>query len=365
MISKSSDFQENRKKEVREQFNYWSVNIESGILRLLERVLLRFNVSDILAGNLGQILHLEEVSVQVKERRLLENPILQESNGGKKLNYREATVAQYFFELQNVRVDVLTGLVVLDSGFIVDATLAKWQKIIFRGGIGSAVKRTKRSKKQISGSFMVLPHSPFYYHTLIDELPNLIRIRDEYPHCNTVIVHKTTPSWALELLSYFEFKVNVLNEKAVIVESLCTVSAPRAIVKKNLEKLRQHVKTSPEKVIVVSRRGSPRSDNQLEQEIVSRISGAILIDPGDFTVEEQIKVFSNARVIIGLHGGALANCIWMGSTGKLIEVFNHAYRTSDYETMCLELGVEYFGIESDRSNPSRTGLAIERLLFNE
>ena len=365
MINNSSDFQKNRKKEVREQFNYWSVNIESGILRLLERVLLRFNVSDILAGNLGQILHLEEVCVQVIERRLLDNPILQKSSGEKILNHREATVAQYLFKFQNVRVDVLTGLIVLDSGFIVEATLAKWQKIIFRGGIGSAVKRTKKSTKKISGNFMVLPHSPFYYHTLIDELPNLIRIRDEYPHCNTVIVHKTTPRWALELLSYFEFKVNVLNEKAVIVESLCTVSAPRAIVKKNLEKLRQNVKTSPEKVIVVSRKGSPRSDNQIEQEILNRISGATLIDPGDFTVEEQVKIFSRARAIIGLHGGALANSIWMDQSGKLIEIFNHPYRTSDYETLCIELGIKYCGLETEFLNPSEIGLAIEGLLQDD
>ncbi len=212
---------------------------------------------------------------------------------------------------------------------------------------------------------MVLPHSPFYYHVLIDELPNLIRIRDEYPHCNTVIVHKTTPPWALGLLSFFGFKVTVLSEKAVTVESLCTVSAPRTIVKKNLEKLREYVETSPEKVIVVSRKGSPRSDNQIEQEIMSRIPTATLIDPGDFTIEEQVKIFSSARAIIGLHGGALANCIWMDKAGKLIEIFNHAYRTSDYETVCMELGVKYCALETEELNPGEIGLAIERLLQDD
>ena len=146
MINNSSNFQKNRKNKMHEQVNYWRVNIESGILRFMERVILRFNVSDVLGGDLGQILHLKEVKEQVKHRGHIENPILQKSNAEIELIHSEATLPQYLFEFQNVCVDVLTGLVVLDNGFIVDSTLAKWQKIIFRGGIGSSVKRTKKSK---------------------------------------------------------------------------------------------------------------------------------------------------------------------------------------------------------------------------
>lgn len=362
MGNNSRSFRKNRKKEFREQLNYWKVNVESGILRFLERILLGFNVSDILAGDLGQIQHLQEVKAQIKVRRLLEGPILQKSKDFKNPSPVEATSTQFLFEIQNARVDVLTGLVVLDAGFVVDSTLAKWQKIIYRGGIGSSIKRTKRSKKRINGRYMVLPHSPFYYHTLIDEIPNLIRIRDEYPECKNVIVYELTPSWVLEILAYFNFIAHPMCEKSVIVENLLAVSAPRAIVRKNLDFLRRQISLKPGKTIVVSRKNAPRSDDEIEHEIINRIADAILIDPGDFSVDEQIKIFSNAQTIIGLHGGALTNCIWMNSSGTLIEIFNHAYRTADYERLCLELDITYCGVETENLSAKEISLAVERLI---
>ncbi len=364
MINDSSRFRKNRKKLVKEQLDYWQTNKESGILRLTERILLGFNVSDILAGDLGQIEHLDDVSIQIRERRQLDGPILQKTQKGSTLTSSEATSSQYLFEFSNVKVDVLTGLVVLDAGFVVDSTLAKWQKIIFRGGIGSSVKRTRRSSKKVLGKYMVLPHSPFYYHTLIDEMPNLIRIRDEYRQCNNVIVHQLTPVWALDLLSYFGFNVKILDQKAIIVESLFALSAPRAIVQKNLEYLRHQLQFSPSDIVVVSRKGAPRSDNAIEQALASQIRGSVLIDPGDFAVEEQIKIFSHARIVIGLHGGALTNCIWMDKSGTLIEIFNHAYRTKDYERLCTELDIGYLSIEVESSTPEEVCSAVRRLLID-
>jgi capsular polysaccharide biosynthesis protein len=197
---------------------------------------------------------------------------------------------------------------------------------------------------------------------LIDELPNLIRIRDENPHCNGVIVHTTMPQWALELLSYFHFDIYKINERAVVAENLLAVSAPRAIVGKNLENLRRQIETKPEMTIVVSRKGSPRSNDEIEKEIVRRIPGALLVDPGDFTVEEQIRLFSSARAMIGLHGGALTNCIWMDKSSKLVEIFNHAYRTSDYARLCIELGIRYYGVETENMNPEQVGSVVEAII---
>lgn len=362
MGNNSKSFRKNRKRDFREQLNYWSANVESGALRFFERLLLGFNVSDMLAGDLGQIQELHEVKTQVKSRRLLEGPILQKSRDFKDLNLVEATSTQFLFEFQNARVDVLTGLVVLDAGFVVDSTLAKWQKILYRGGIGSSIKRTKNSKKRMAGIYMVLPHSPFYYHTLIDEIPNLIRISDEHPECRNVIVHELAPSWALELLDHFNFDIHLIGEKSLIVEKLFAVSAPRAIVRKNLDYLRRQINTTLQDIVVVSRKNAPRNDDEIEREIIDRVEGSILINPGDFTVDEQINIFSRARIIIGLHGGALTNCIWMDCSGAVIEIFNHAYRTADYERLCIELGMTYRSVETENLSASEVGLLVERLI---
>lgn len=360
MSHKPISFMKNRKKNFKEQFEYWSNNPESGVLRLIERILLGFNVSDILAGNLGQVQHLDEVKRQVKTRILLQESTLQYPLDEMKGLPVEATKPQYCFEFKNAKVDLLTGLIVLDSGFVVDSTLAKWQKVVFRGGIGSSIKRTKRARLKLPGSFVILPYSPFFYHTVIDELPNLIHIREHNKECNKVLVHALTPQWAMELLEFFDFSVTKLNKKSVVVGNLFSISAPRVVVRKNLEYLRQDIKKSLNTILIVSRKGAPRSDDSLEISILSQIPEARLVDPGELSISEQIKMFSEAKVVIGLHGGALTNAVWMDKCGKLIEVFNHSYRTTDYQRLCTELGINYVGIDAVDLDANQVALEVKK-----
>jgi len=362
MTNSSVNFIKNRNKVFKDQLDYWSNNPESGILRLVERILLGFNVSDVLGGNLEQIQHLNEVKPQIKERYLLEDSILQLPFEELNLIPADATSAQHYFEFENAKVDVLTGLIVLDAGFVVDSILAKWQKVIFRGGIGSSIKRTKRARFKLCGNYVVLPHSPYYYHTVIDELPNLIRIREHNDECKNVLVHSLTPQWAIELLEFFGFNVTILNKKAVVIERLFSISAPRIVVRQNLEFLRRNIETKPSEIFVVSRKGAPRNNNLIESSILNQIPDAKLVDPGDFSIAEQIRLFSQAKLVIGLHGGALTNVVWMNNSGTLIEVFNHAYRTSDYRRLCAELGISYFGIDAVDMDANQVALEVRSYL---
>ena len=362
MSNGSKNFKKNRKKEFNEQLNYWKLNPESGFLRLVERIILRFNVSDILAGDLGQIQHLSDVTKQVETRKLVECAHLQQTRGDFDRLSIEASAPQYIFKIKNATVDVLTGLVVLDAGFVIDSTLAKWQKIIYRGGIGSSIKRTKRARVNLDGSFMVMPHTPFYYHAVIDELPNLIRIRAESPDCINVIISSLAPKWVNELLEYFKFNVYAIEEYAVVVEQLFAVSAPRVVVKKNLNYLRGNLETHGKDIVIVSRKGTPRSNDQIEHSLVERIPGSKLIDPGKLSVEQQIRAFSSAKIVIGLHGGGLTNCVWMDNSSHVIEIFNHAYRTSDYERLCVELGIKYNSLEIENLSSEEVALNVQRLI---
>jgi len=360
--NRSKNFKKNRKKEFSEQLNYWRLNPESGFLRLVERIILGFNVSDILAGDLGQIQHLSDVSKQVETRKLVEFAHLQQTRGDSGRLSIEASAPQYIFKIKDVTVDVLTGLVVLEAGFVIDSTLAKWQKIIYRGGIGSSIKRTKRARVNLDGSFMVMPHTPFYYHAVIDELPNLIRIRSESPDCNNVIISSLAPTWMTELLEYFKFNVCIVEESAVVVKQLFALSAPRVVVKKNLNYLRGNLETHGKDIVIVSRKGTPRSSDQIEQSLVELIHGSKLIDPSKLSVEQQIQVFSSAKIVIGLHGGALTNCVWMDSSSYVIEIFNHAYRTSDYERLCIELGIKYNSLEIENLSSEEVVSTVQRLI---
>lgn len=360
MSNSSHGFRNNRRRLIREQANYWRYNVGSGVLRLVERTLFKLNISDMLGGNLSQIQHLSDVREQIVTRKLVTSalmPISAIAPGS--LNESEATVPQYLVHLQDARVDVLTGLIFLDAGFVIDSTLAKWQKVLFRGGIGSAAKRAKNAKAYITGHYMVFPHTPFYYHAIVDELPNLLKIRREYPACNKVIVHKLSEKWVIDLLKFLKFEVIVSKANALKIENLVTITAPRALHRKNLELLRAAINSDPMKILIVSRSGTPRSDDSLEGALLEAIRDAELINPGTLPIEDQIRIFSKAKVIIGLHGGALTNTVWMHESGKVVEIFNHAYRTSDYEILCRELGQGYLSIET---SDTTTEAVIERVL---
>jgi len=360
MTNSSWNFRNNRRRLIREQVNYWRYNLGSGALRLVERTLFKFNISDVLGGNLGQIQHLSDVSEQIVTRKLVTPALIPDSaNEPGALNESEATVPQYLVHLRDARVDVLTGLIFLDAGFIIDSTLAKWQKVLFRGGIGSAAKRAENANANLTGHYMVFPHTPFYYHAVVDEIPNLLKIRREYPACNTVIVHKLSEKWIIDLLKVLKFEVVVSKVNALKIENLLTITAPRALHRKNLDLLRAATNPDPRKILIVSRSGTPRSDDSIEAALFEAIIDAELINPGTLPIEDQIHTFSKAKVIIGLHGGALTNTVWMHETGKVVEIFNHAYRTSDYEALCRELGQGYLSIET---SDATTDVIIKQVL---
>jgi hypothetical protein len=352
MENNSSIFFQNRKRKVDEQFNYWRYNLGSGFLRFVERLVFKFNVSDLLAGNIDQTQHLEDVRDQIIVKRFLRGATMQKASTFKLLeNNQEASTPQYLFVIRKARVDTLTGIVVLDSGFIIDSTIAKWQKIIYRGGIASAVRRAKNARKHITGAHIVLPHSPYYYHVLLDEMPNLLRIREAEPRFNKVLVHELMPKWAIELLLHFKFEITLTRDVSLIVEELAIISAPRCLLADDLLLLRTHQMQQGARVIIVSRSDTPRSDKNIEDLLLREIWGSEMIDPGNYTVLEQIQIFSSAKVIIGLHGGGLSNAVWMHQQGKVIELFNHPYRTSDYARICSELEINYIGLDVVGTDP--------------
>jgi len=171
------------------------------------------------------------------------------------------------------------------------------------------------------------------------------------------------PKWGLELLHHFGFSTVITAENTFRVERLLAVSAPRSIVKENLLLLRRNLSHTDSKIIIVSRSGSPREDQVIENELKKHIPDSELVNPGELSVEEQIILFSNAKIVIGLHGGGLSNIVWMHSAGKLIELFNHPYRTADYERLCVELGIGYFGLDAMEKTTSELISIIRGLVY--
>lgn len=59
------------------------------------------------------------------------------------------------------------------------------------------------------------------------------------------------------------------------------------------------------------------------------------------TVEEQIKIFRNAKFIVSIHGSGLANMIHCKSTVKILEIYSEYYHDSSFRILALSLGHKY------------------------
>lgn len=62
-----------------------------------------------------------------------------------------------------------------------------------------------------------------------------------------------------------------------------------------------------------------------------------IIDPGVLSFPDQIRLFSNAEAICGIHGSGFANIVWCKPGCKILEIFGSAYMCGVNEWMsgCL------------------------------
>ena len=51
-----------------------------------------------------------------------------------------------------------------------------------------------------------------------------------------------------------------------------------------------------------------------------------VVNPGKLNIKEQVRHFRNARVIVGVHGGALTNALFANNLKALIEINTVMYR---------------------------------------
>lgn len=65
------------------------------------------------------------------------------------------------------------------------------------------------------------------------------------------------------------------------------------------------------------------------------------------SVEEQIAIFQQASVIVGVHGAGLTNLLWCDPGTKVIELFYSGYTKAGFYYFCKVLGLEYSCIFDD------------------
>ncbi len=369
---KGASYFKNRKLNFSEQFAHWKSNWRNGFLRLVERILTGRNVSDLLGGNLTQIQHLPEVRSQLVETiKINTGEVLDEVRiapiaGDYQFVINEVIQPQLLLQIQNLKVDIKSGLAQLESGFVVDSTLAQWQRLLYRGGMSHSISRLSKSLPFKNGTWIVLPFSPYYFHTLVEDIPLILEAR-RYNREVRVLTSNQNPHWTFEILKLMNINFEISMLKAIRFENYLAVTAPRGISEKAVELIRSQVDLvrGGEKIRLFLARGTSldRADAALETAVMERLDdlGFELVNPSTMSVSEQVKLFSSAEIVVGMHGGALANIVWANPGTHVIELFNHPYRTQDFARLAAACKHRYSCIEA---SDELTDKAVASLIYD-
>jgi len=167
--------------------------------------------------------------------------------------------------------------------------------------------------------------SEFYYHFLIDHLPQLM-IADGF--VDKVIVPYNSPNFVVDLIKKWtklEVIQNLYNRYRV--EELVVVAPTRQngmLRKTALDKVRLfcgNIKNAKQNLYVSRVKASSR---YVQNEIPALAGkGFRVVEAEDYTAAQQMALFEKSDIIMGAHGSGLTNMVW--GRPRVVELVNPNY----------------------------------------
>jgi hypothetical protein len=146
---------------------------------------------------------------------------------------------------------------------------------------------------------------------------------------------------------------------AWIIQYLRTTFLPKASNKYNSEK------------IYLSRGDSINSRRLLnESELIDKLikKGFHVYQLSQLHFFDQICLFNNASVIVGVHGASFANLAFAKTTALVYELFSDVYQPDMYESVAKQLNMSYVKIigtsSGNSSDPQKTNFTISEQLID-
>lgn len=95
--------------------------------------------------------------------------------------------------------------------------------------------------------------------------------------------------------------------------------------------------------LFISRRGENRRP-LVEEEALTRLAeaqGYEVVEPGRMSLPEQVRLFAEARTVVGASGAALTNLLWMQPGGRVLVVFKEEGAVPFFVSLALMQGLHY------------------------
>jgi len=231
----------------------------------------------------------------------------------------------------------------------------------------SAERPKYKSIKTYSRAALGLPNNGFY-HWLSDDLPDFLVNKQELP----VLYYKNSNSSNRSIIE-IAGKAIIQCERWVFVENLTFVTkgqdlgylhpAGVQVLREFRSNILEDKEAKTEKIYVSrskSRRSIP-SENVIENYLRDR--GFRIVHAEDFSLLDQIEIFTNAKLVIGIHGAGLSHALWSENC-NLIELMpiNRVNRCFEWQTLIC--GGDYRVIYFNPNQSAEVNLIPQLELLN-
>ncbi|HWZ16317.1 MAG TPA: glycosyltransferase family 61 protein [Mucilaginibacter sp.] len=317
--------------------------------------------------------------VHNSEPKTLGIPVLRPFNYNRSYPTNKATL----FYLQN---SYLLG----HKGLVLTASHQLFQEFSHHFGISSLKKFLWRypfytfsaKVKHIEGvgAVLISPESHNYYHWLSDVLPRIKLYESVLDQVDHFCIASNVPVKFLDVLKDFGIPNNkilfVKSDEKLHFDHLFVASlpgsegrAPQWAVEYLREKLVKTQPTLPPDRKLYFRRGMSAARKILNEDVITnRLAdeGFEIVDPGVLSVNEQIEMAQQAKIIISAHGAALSNLLFTQEKIAVIEIFSPDYfRTDCFYTLSSIRNLNYWYLVGDKPAGAAWGDIVvpEDLLF--
>ena len=326
----------------------WSSNPSGAVVRILQILLFGAPLSSLILAEKGNtnilqnLVHLDGVL-----KHLSAKPHESASKSNKELNQFTGRQLNLF----DVKVHVESGIVKLESGHFI-ANHKEYYDFLSGANYASLRKLTKKAHEYIAHNCITLPRQEFYYHFMLEVLPNIILMKNLIPDTYILTV-QNQPKFVMECLHRLNICLIFPEEDVVSVKELTVITKKTKIDEFDIEVVTDFFKSKqtriPSKKLVLLRGENIRAGYELEIQICDFLEphGFVPVLPGKMTVSDQAMLFSEATHVVSLHGGALTNLIFCQKETRVFEIFNNEWRSMCFKEMAQLLCFNYSYSDSE------------------
>jgi hypothetical protein len=197
-----------------------------------------------------------------------------------------------------------------------------------------------------------------YYHWLFDILPRiqLLKKAGIFENIDLFILPELKHDFQKSSLSYFNIPnskiLEIKDDEAVLTDNLIVPSLPSEIGTVNLWALNfirdtfllDSSNLNPPRKIYITRKNATERRLLNEIEIIEFLSrlGFEIIEAENLAFNDQVKIFSQAEVVVSPHGSGLSNIVFCNKKTKVIDLFYGDFLVPCFWVIAAQLDLDYY-----------------------